>query len=369
MVFQAAEAELTNINTRMDQLSAKLAAVVTNVDALTARVAKLENGKPEPEPEPEPVSGDYIILSKERLMALPTTGDAWNNLKAWADKVVAEPDLSNQDDKDDMVVLAKALVYARTGETRYRDEAIQMLELAVGTENPGDTLGVVRNYAPLVLAADLVKYTEPSFVDWLIDLRDFVNPDRDYTVVTTQEKRPNNWGTWAGLCRVVIDLYAKDTVDLARAIIVLKGYLGDYEAYHDFVYGELSWQANPDRPVGINPKGAVKDGFNLDGIKPDDQRRAGSFPTVGDLGISYHYEANQGLVATAAILKRFGYTVTEWSDQAVKRTWDRWFDEYPPEGDDLWQTYAMNYLYETDYPVTANPAPGKGFGFTDWLYS
>nr|MDQ2935314.1 hypothetical protein [Chloroflexota bacterium] len=69
-------------------------------------------------------TGGYIITSRARLATLPVTGAAWQGLKAAADRPAGTPDLSNQDQDNNVLVLAKAFVYARTGELRYRDEVI-----------------------------------------------------------------------------------------------------------------------------------------------------------------------------------------------------------------------------------------------------
>ena len=67
-----------------------------------------------------------------------------------------------------------------------------------------------------------------------------------------------------------------------------------------FEYGDLSWQADPTKPVGINPVGAKRDGHSIDGVLPDDQRRSGGFvwpPTKEN----YVWEALQGAIAQAVI--------------------------------------------------------------------
>ncbi len=60
-------------------------------------------------------TGDGMLLSSSEIRALPTQGPAWTSLLAWADKTAA-PAISDQDDASDVIVLAKALVDARTGQ-------------------------------------------------------------------------------------------------------------------------------------------------------------------------------------------------------------------------------------------------------------
>jgi hypothetical protein len=303
-------------------------------------------------------------------MALPMSGSAWTALKARADLTPGRPNLSDQNDSNDVTALAKALVYARTGVIRYRDETITMLKGAVGTEYPGDTLGIARGVAPLVLAADLVGFRDPAWMGWLSRLRTWANPDRGYSLVSMHEKRPNNWGTHSGAGRIAADLYLGDMTDLARAAKVFKGYLGDRTSYASFTYGsDLTWQASSVSPVGINPAGAMLGGMVIDGVMPDDMRRGGSRPTVGDAGQSYTWEALQGTLLQAELLSRNGYAAWDWQNRAVLRAVTRiHILGYPAVGDDRWQPWLINRRYGTTFPASTSTTPGKGFGYADWLY-
>ena len=323
-----------------------------------------------PLPAPGLLPSGSILIDRATLLSLPMSGTAWTDLKVRADLPVGTPNLSNQDDPNDVTALAKALVYARTGVTRYRDETITMLKAAVGTEYPGDTLGIARGVAPLVLAADLVGWRDPAWMDWLRNLRTWANPDRAYTLISMHEKRPNNWGTHAGAGRIAADLYLGDTADLAKAAKVFKGWLGDRASYAGFTYGDdLTGQATTTAPVGVNPAGSMKNGMVVDGILPDDMRRGGSMPTVGDLGQSYTWEALQGVLLQAELLTRAGYPAWTWQDRAVLRAFTRInILGYPAAGDDEWQPWLVNRRYGTNFPAPVGTHPGKSFGYADWLY-
>jgi hypothetical protein len=324
---------------------------------------------PAPTNAPAPAAGT-ILVDRATLMALPTSGTAWSALKARADLAAGSPNLSNQDDPNDVTALAKALVYARTGDTRYRDQVVSMLKGAVGTEYPGDALGIARGVAPLVLAADLVGWRDPAWMSWLSKLRTWPNPDRAFSLVSMHEKRPNNWGTHAGAGRIAADLYLGDMTDLARAAAVFRGYLGDRSAYAGFTYGDdMSWHGNPLVPVGINPKGASIGGYILDGIIGDDMRRGGSRPVVGSDGVMYTWEALQGTLLQAELLRRAGYPAWEWQDRAILRAFTRiHILGYPAAGDDRWQPWLLNRRYGTTFPQSTTTTPGKSFGYADWLY-
>ena len=84
------------------------------------------------------------------------TGSAWSNLKSYADSSAGSPDIQNQDSANDIHILAKALVYARTGDATYRTAVVTGLKAVVGTEDGGRTLALARNLPGYVIAADLV---------------------------------------------------------------------------------------------------------------------------------------------------------------------------------------------------------------------
>lgn len=311
-----------------------------------------------------------IWISKAELAARPTSGRAWDRLKAQADGPAGTPDLSNQDQMNNVYVLAKALVYARTGQVKYRTEVRAQCMAAIGTEVDGRTLALGRELAAYVIAADLVGL-EPSedqrFRAWLRTcLQESLG---GMTLRSTHEKRPNNWGTHAGASRAAVAAYLGDRAELERTAKVFRGWLGDRAAYSGFSYGSLSWQANASRPVGINPRGATKLGHSIDGVLPDDQRRGGDF-TWPPPGENYVYEALQGAMVQAVILSRAGYDVWNWSDRALLRSY-RWLRDvasYPASGDDTWQLPLVERYYGIDLWSGGSVRSGKNMGWTDWTH-
>jgi hypothetical protein len=302
-------------------------------------------------------------------MSLPTSGTGWSNVLSWASKSASSPSLSDQDDPDNITVLAKALVYARTGDTTRRNEVLSALAAVRGTESGARALAVGREAAAYVIAADLIGYRDASFVSWVSSLRTAPTTSGPSNIIDCQQSRPNNWGTHCGATRVVIDLYIKDTTDLAKAINVWKGWMGDRAAYTGFSFGDLSWQSNPSAPVGINPKGATIQTHNVDGVLPDDQRRGGSF-TWPPFCENYVHEALQGANLALAVLSTNGYPMGTWSDNAINRayTWLYNVDSCPATGDDTFSPYIVNYFTGSNIPETSS-TPGKNFGFSEWLYN
>ena len=319
---------------------------------------------------PARVPDDYIWIGRERVKSLPMSGPAWKNVESAAERPATMPDLSEQDDQTNVAILAEALVFARTGEKTYRDSVVGACMMAMGTEG-GRTLALGKELTAYVLAADLVGMPpgpDQRFREWLRRVRERRFPSGK-TLISTHEDRPNNWGTYAGAARVAIAAYLGDRADLARAARVFKGWLGDRSAYSGFTFKDRAWQAAPNRPVGINPKGAAKYGHPIGGALPDDQRRGGGFvwPPPKE---NYVYSALQGALAQAVILHRAGYPVWKWEDEALRRAfaWLHEHADYPAEGDDTWQPHVINYYYGTDFPAPVPAEPGKNVGWTDWTH-
>jgi hypothetical protein len=322
---------------------------------------------------PTSAATDTILMSRSELLSRPTNGAAWTALKARADSSIGTPDISNQDESADVTTLAKGLVYARIGGASYRADVIAALKRAVGTEVGGRTLALGRNLPGYVIAADLIdlaaadpSFDQNTFRPWLRSLLTKTLDGR--TLVSTHEDRPNNWGTHAGAARAALAAYLGDSGQLARTAQVFRGYLGDRGAYAGFTFGELSWQCDPLRPVGVNPP-CSRAGINLDGVLPDDLRRGGSLqwpPIV----TNYPWEAMQGAIVQAELLRIQGHDAWSWSDRALLRATRFLYDRagWPATGDDSWQPWLIDKRYGTSYREPAPARSGKNFGFTDWLY-
>jgi hypothetical protein len=320
-----------------------------------------------------------IWISLGELRQLPRSGSAWRRLKTTADGKLGEANLSDQVSNHDVRTLATALVFARTGKEAYRSKAVDGIMSAIGTEDGGRTLALGRNLVSYVIAADLVNLRDydpdrnRKFQDWLKKVRHERLSGR--TLVGTHEDRPNNWGTHAGASRVAVAVYLGDQKDLARAAKVFHGWLGDRSAYAGFVWGnKLDWQADPDKPVGVNPTGAMKDGEVIGGAIPPEMRRGGKFqfpPKRTD----YPWGALSGALVQAQMLDRQGYDVWGWEGQALRRAvqflhnldveYNRWW----ADGDDSWMPWLVNKSYGTSFPTEPVTLPGKNMGFTDWTHA
>jgi hypothetical protein len=332
---------------------------------------------PQPGPQPlPPTSTGAVWLTQTDVRALPMSGAGWNAVKSAADGSFGSADIANQDSDHDVDTLAAALVFARTGDAGYRSKVNSAISSAIGTEAGGRTLALARNLNPYVLAADLIdlRTSDPAldqrFRTWLQGVR--TANLQGLTLISTHEKRPNNWGTMAGASRIAADLYLGDTSDLAKATAVFRGYLGDRAAYAGFAWGDLSYQADSSKPVGINPPGAAKSGVDIDGAIPDDMRRGCAFQSV-PCHTNYAWEALQGVVVQAELLSRHGQPAFAWSANAILRAakyLDRLDNQYGgwwAASDDKWQPWIINHAYGTSFPAS-HGGPGKVMGWTDWVY-
>ncbi len=333
---------------------------------------------PAPAPTPPASISSGIWISHAEIEAKPMSGAAWNALKSDADKTCSNPDLANQDDPTNVCILAKALVFARTKNESYRSDVIKALDfISYSGTYSGRALALARELGAYVIAADLIKLKDvDSTLDgkFRLKLKELLTTKTDggpANLIECHEKRPNNWGTHCGATRATIDVYLGDKVDLDKAKKVFVGYLGDRTSYAGFSYGDLSWQCDASKPVGINPKGCMRDGHSIDGVIPDDQRRSeGGFqwPPPKE---NYVWEALQGVVTQAVIFTRAGYNVIEVQDRALLRS-VQWLHEqanFPAQSDDGWIPHVINSLYGTSFPAASTTGQGKGMGYTSYTHS
>jgi hypothetical protein len=357
----------------------------TTTAAPTAEPTPTIPPSPTPSPPPTRPPGDYLLMSKAELMALPTRGRAWEALVAFANEAPGEPDLRDQDRRHGVLTLASALVYARTGDEGYRQRAVEGIMAAIGTEREGannSILSLGRQLGAYVLAADFAELSgadDERFRAWLDEIRtrELGGHGRWISLVGTHEDAPNNWGAFTGASRIAASLYLGDTADVQQAAQVLRGFLGDRSAWDRFqdVEGARSWACDPDEYTPVNPP-CVRDGIDLDGAIVRDADRGGNLKwPPGRDGIGYTLESLQGLTLQAELLTENGYgDAWTWSDSALRRAAD--FVTRSGEADGLtWNrsevSYHVPWLLNARYGLDLPTKPagfGRVFGYTDWLY-
>jgi hypothetical protein len=295
------------------------------------------------------------------VSGLPTSGSAWNALKAAADANPGTPNITCDQNQraHPGAALASALIYARTFDTAYRARAISLIEAAYPTAKTcgNAILSLGRQLGAYVLAADYVGYRSPAFVAWLSDIRtkNLGGHGRWFTLRGTADDSSNNWGTFAQASLVAANAYLGD--DLERDWLRFRGFLGDRSAYIFRVPSdsEPTWDCGTDwTPVKVCP------GNPRHGAISEDAERSGAYPNIS---LTYVQEGMQGLGLVAEILS----------------------DEYPawpllaPVADfatrwKVWNASAVGqhvpWLYNERLGISAPTKPagyGRTFGYTDWL--
>ena len=272
-----------------------------------------------------------------------------------------------------------ALVYGRTGIVTYRAKAADAIVSAIGTEVGGLAAVVGRNLISYVLAADLIDLAsfdasrDAQFRSWLSAVR--TESFSDGSLVSEDRRRANNHGRHAGASRLAASLYLGDPADVAQTVAIFKGFLGDRTSYNGFTWNQdLSWQADPSNPVGVNPAGATKDGVSIDGALPEEMRRGCKF-TVPPCVTNYPWGAFQSVFLAAEIMSRQGHDVWNWQDRALLRA-VKFVDGLESvlrrlvggRGDDIWQPWLINHAYGTTLPAQPVMRTWEEFGWSDWLW-
>lgn len=322
-----------------------------------------------------------LWVDRERILSLPTFGPAWDRLYAEAMRPPDPPALADLEDRSDTHALARALVGLRLGDAALLESVRETLArfVAERSELGGETLALARNVVGYVLAADLIELEriapdlDAAFRARLDALRHVVLRGR--TLLTTHAERPNNWGTHAGAARIAIALYLGDAADLAEAVEIHRAWLGEASTHRGFRFGEPSWQADPSRPVGVNPRGARRGGLDVDGALPEEMRRGGvRADPPGRTG--YAWEALQGATVATELLARGGHLdAWRWGDDALGRAVDYLYrlDEryggWAATGDDRWNLWLINHATGSELPALPGVSVGKNMGFTDWTHA
>ncbi len=240
-------------------------------------------------------------------------------------------------------------------------------------EGGSRALALGRELIGYVLAADIVqlKTVLPDLdAKWRVKLAAllYYKTSQAGSLIDCSLDRPNNWGGHSRASWLAGALYLGDKTGADRAVQTLKGWMGDRDAYAGFDYGDLAWQIDKARPVGVLPKGAAIQGYDVDGGQPEELRRV-TFH-IPPSNVVYTWEGLQGPIAAAEMAYRAGYTdIWECCDKALLRAVEfNYRQGWPAEGDDRWQIPIINRAYGVSLPVTGGGA-GKNVGWTLWTHA
>ena len=322
-------------------------------------------------------TGDGILLSHAQLMALPTSGPGWDALVAR----VASPyggaySLGVRDDSN-KDVLANALVGARTNRADLkgfvRDRIAKMMTTP---RNSGDVLATLRQLQAYVISADVIelKSFDPAldgkFRVWLAaEVRaGYSGGGGGGSVISTHDRKPNNFGTHAGAARLAAALYLGDAAEYKAARDVWYGWAtGDQASVSATrAWSGTTWQCGDGRSYGINPVGCSRGGASLDGVIPEDQRRCGEFSAT-PCATNYIHGATDGMTLSFWIMARRGEKVWEWGDRAALRQMQwKYRAGQPPYSGFRWQIPVIEKAYGIDLPGNAPTATSTNMGYADW---
>ena len=334
----------------------------------TGRFIRNDGGPVVEHPTAE-VRDDGIWLSRADIVRLPVSGPAWERLAEYALGDWGEPAIDDQNSNHDVHTLAGALYAVRLDDAAMTARVEAALQAVEGTWSD-EILALSRNLQSYVIAADLIGHRSESFEGWLEASLTRRGQSRAgiETLLDSALRDPSNHGSHARASVVAVARYLGDDQMVGRVASRFHDWLG--RSGSGFVWRELDWQAEPDRPLGVNPIGARIDDVNVDGVLPEEQRRSGGF-TVPPPQERYMWEGLQGAIATAELLGRAGFDTWTWENRALLRSieWLNYQNDYPAEGDDRWIPWIVNARYGSSFPAETPTRPGKNVGFTDWTHA
>lgn len=346
---------------------------------------------PPPPVDPPPPSTTVrgIILDRDELMARPTEGAAWNALLAAAkSQTVDGANLSDMNMQHDVGTLAVALAGARLNDAALIAKGEACLRDAIGTEANGDSMDVGRSLAAYVMAADTLGIRSGPVYEWLASFRTKKIPHDNTGVPMTIRDRAWETGTNAscqvGLCSLALAIYLRDNEWITDNWNAFRRICGDRTSPFVLKPNQFGdpWQAVPGDRVGIQNKGAIVNGVNVDGAYVD-MGRSNPKPVAAlkyDSRMSlYPWVSLNSVIWAALIFHRLGYPAFEIQDQAVKRAvvyLRRLARDYNQMGwwgqdkkeDVKWIAHIAYGLPLDEYPITLPVGPHDQIGWSDWTH-
>jgi hypothetical protein len=321
-------------------------------------------------------AGTGIWISQSEIAALPMSGTPWKTV-ASTRYVGTDANVADQDSRHDIQTMGAALYAARTGDATVRARAIAALTDAIGTEGNTRWLAVGRNLGGYVIAADVLDIRSGPIYDWLISFKTRKLPhDNNGTPITLRQAAwasGSNASAQEGFVHAALAAYTSDTVELDWGWTAFRRYLGDRTSPWKITSNSASWQQIPSDPVGIQNKGAVKNGILIDGAISNDMSRGGSLKWPPGY-TQYPWVGLEGSVPAAVIYERAGYPVWTMADSALKRAADFLWRCRTASGNISWYDttrapeikHVLNKRYGLSYPEGPNKVGARTVSFTDW---
>jgi len=320
------------------------------------------------------VTPDYMVISRSDLMSLPTSGAAWDAVKASAD-ANASPDLCNQDNKADVNALAAGIVYARTGDAAYKTKAVSLINQAMQSQRNGCNnaiLAMGRQLGGYVLAADFAGYRDPAFLAWLetIVTQEVGGHSRWHQLRFTAYDSASNWGVHALASVTTVDIFLNRTADIDKDWQTFASYGvaygGQFNTASSF---NEDWSCHPVKvkdklPIAINTP-CIKSGINLDGAPVEDSSRS-AFSSYS----TYIHESLQGYAVMAQLWSRTGregWTVNNGQVCRAAQFGNR-AGKLNDSSVSYFVAHMANKFCGLNLPTKSPTSGGRMFGFSDYLF-
>jgi hypothetical protein len=295
-----------------------------------------------------------MLFTADELDSIPLSGSAWTTFATASSTSLGTIDMSDQNSFTAAHVLLQAIRWAIDGGGVGDTSIINNLKLWPATAG-GDALGIYRQMAAIVCAADLVDMPKSTVITdygvplggtgttmtweaWLLAMveREIDDHPRYLSIRSTSagysgaESTYSNYGAYARSAYMAIAYYVGDSTQQDEAVASLRQFMGTDQGLTGFLetaafstpfYGQ-SWVDGGSFPnstgnrFGINPADA---GIDLAGVIYEDAARGGPAPEFGsgpvpptddDVrdGVSYSCECLEGNLAAAMIAFHCGHT-------------------------------------------------------------
>lgn len=310
-----------------------------------------------------------VFIAPSEIAALPTTGKAWDAMKARAVATWGTPTISNQDSTQDTDTLAGALVAVRTSDAAMATKVRSQLAKLVAAHPYDRVLGLARQLPSYIIAADLIGITGTERTAFEAFLREALAHKMEghsggTDLRSTAQLSPNNWGTMSRAAVAAIAVYLNDTALLAEVVKSHQAWCGGPS--DKLKYSSTTWHG-PSPKAGVNRRGTSRYGHSIDGVQPEDQRRTGDYVWPAPKG-SYPWEALQGAVLCGHILARAGALPFAAGDDAIVRAccWLTYENLNPASGDDKNTAWILR-ANGVQWPAVTPTTPAKNIAWCDWM--
>ena len=363
--------------------AAGLAGYLLRTDSLAREAAPVVASEPPPPPPPPPPPEprsprEGLWIAPDELKSLPISGSGWEAMLAIAEGDLDRADVADQDSMHDTNTLACALAAARTGSAELRGKAMDAMTSAIGTEENARWLAIGRNLGAYVIAADVLGVRSGPIYDWLAGFltRTLRDNNTDEQVPAGNWSSGSNASAQMGFVTAALCVYTNDSARLVSSWDGYRRYCGDRTSPVSEASNSDAWQVTPSDPVGIQDKGATKEGCRLDGAIGNDMSRGGG-DICSPTWTQYPWVGLEGAVPAALVFARAGYPAWEVADAAIRRALDYlWFLRQTTGNADWFDgsrsnecVYLVNRAYGTRFPCSRPVAGGRTIGFSDWTHA